>query len=108
MWDRTPLAEDDHKQPTRMPASAPAQQVEGLELAGTDEFLALETAAEVDGNAGELAIQDPVRAEEGCCGETEGGAGAPAILSTLSLSCKETVLGMAAAGAVSDAGEDNT
>ena len=97
MWDRTPLAEDAHKQPAHVPASAPAQQTEGLELADTDEFLALETAAEVDGNPGELAVQDPVHAEAGCSRETESNADAPAILTTLSLSCKQVVLETAVA-----------
>lgn len=112
VWDRTPLAEatseSAHKQLVHVPASAPAQQTEGVEPAGTDKFLALETAAEADGNAGELAVQQPAPAREGCSGETEGDAGAPAILSTLSLSCKHVALLTAAAGAVSKAGNDNT
>ena len=72
VWDRTPLAEGAHKQPAHMPASAPALQVQGLELAGTDEFLALESAAEADGDAGELTVQDPTCAE----GAAEEGQGA--------------------------------
>ena len=108
LWDRTPLAEDAHRQLAHVPASAPAQESEGLELAGTDEFLALETAAEVDGNAGKLDVPDPVCVEEGSSGGTDGNAGEPAVLGIFSLSCRHCVPENAATDAVSDKGEADT